>query len=169
MRGVDLIGSGSAGLYANLVLVFSAIIAVKLLSEFFSIYHLSAMIFVFGGIGLFEYQNMKKTWVGCGDFRLLWIQCLQHSLTTQSLLWGHIIDCKYNYLVCAVGANSGSASKFLEILSELKEFFFVSRSWIIVFSRSLFSRSSEPTIFLVAQFLGSNLSLVGLGSNYLPW
>ena len=29
-------------------------------SEFFSIYHLSAMIFVFGGIGLFEYQNLKK-------------------------------------------------------------------------------------------------------------
>ena len=61
MRGVDLIGSGSAGLYANLVPVFSAIIAVILLSEVFSFYHLSAMIFVFGGIGLFEYQNMKKT------------------------------------------------------------------------------------------------------------
>ena len=61
MRGVDLIGSGSAGLYANLVPVFSAIIAVILLSEIFSIYHLSAMIFVFGGIVLFEYQNMKKT------------------------------------------------------------------------------------------------------------
>ena len=60
MRGVDLIGSGSAGLYANLVPVFSAIIAVILLSEVFSIYHLSAMIFVFGGIGLFEYQNLKK-------------------------------------------------------------------------------------------------------------
>ena len=61
MRGVDLIGSGSAGLYANLVPVFSAIIAVALLGEVFSIYHLSAMIFVFGGIVLFEYQNMKKT------------------------------------------------------------------------------------------------------------
>ena len=60
MRGVDLIGSGSAGLYANLVPVFSAIIAVALLSEVFSIYHFSAMIFVFGGITLFEYQNMKK-------------------------------------------------------------------------------------------------------------
>ena len=61
MRGVDLIGSGSAGLYANLVPVFSAIIAVILLSEIFSIYHLSAMIFVFGGIALLEYRNMKKT------------------------------------------------------------------------------------------------------------
>lgn len=61
MRGVDLIGSGSAGLYANLVPVFSAIIAVILLGEIFSLYHLSAMIFVFGGIALFEHQKRMKT------------------------------------------------------------------------------------------------------------
>ena len=61
MRGVDLIGPGSAGLYANLVPIFSAIMAVLLLSEIFNIYHFSAMILVFGGIGLFEYQNMQKT------------------------------------------------------------------------------------------------------------
>ena len=61
MRGVDLIGSGSAGLYANLVPVFSAIIAVILLGEIFSLYHLSAMIFVFGGIALFEHQKAMKT------------------------------------------------------------------------------------------------------------
>ena len=60
MRGVDLIGSGSAGLYANLVPVFSAIIAVILLGEIFSLYHLSAMIFVFGGIALFEHQKRMK-------------------------------------------------------------------------------------------------------------
>jgi drug/metabolite transporter (DMT)-like permease len=61
LRGVDLIGSGSAGLYVNLVPVFSAIIAVVLLSEIFSLYHLSAMIFVFGGIALFEYKSMQIT------------------------------------------------------------------------------------------------------------
>ena len=61
MRGVDLIGSGSTGLYANLVPVFSAIIAVALLIEVFSVHHFFSMIFVFGGIVLFEYQNMKKT------------------------------------------------------------------------------------------------------------
>ncbi len=61
MRGVDLIGSGSAGLYANLVPVFSAIIAVVMLGEVFAIFHFSSMIFVFGGIALFEYQNKKKT------------------------------------------------------------------------------------------------------------
>ena len=61
LRGVDLIGSGSAGLYVNLVPVFSAIIAVVLLSEIFSLYHLSAMIFVFGGIALFEHQSRQIT------------------------------------------------------------------------------------------------------------
>ena len=61
MRGVDLIGPGSAGLYANLVPVFSAIIGVALLGENFGFYHLLAMLLVFAGIGLFEYQNFQKT------------------------------------------------------------------------------------------------------------
>ena len=61
MRGVDLIGSGSTGLYANLVPVFSAIIAVALLIEVFSVHHFFSMIFVFGGIVLFEYRNLQKT------------------------------------------------------------------------------------------------------------
>ncbi len=60
MRGVDLIGPGSAGLYANLVPIFSAIMAVLLLSEEFAIFHLAAMLLVFGGIGLFEYQSRRK-------------------------------------------------------------------------------------------------------------
>ena len=60
MRGVDLIGPGSAGLYANLVPIFSAIMAVLLLSEQFALFHLAAMLLVFGGIGLFEYQSRRK-------------------------------------------------------------------------------------------------------------
>ena len=60
MRGVDLIGPGSAGLYANLVPIFSAIMAVLLLSEQFALFHLAAMLLVFGGIGLFEYQSRHK-------------------------------------------------------------------------------------------------------------
>ena len=60
MRGVDLIGPGSAGLYANLVPIFSAIMAVLLLSEEFALFHLAAMLLVFGGIGLFEYQSRLK-------------------------------------------------------------------------------------------------------------
>ena len=60
MRGVDLIGPGSAGLYANLVPIFSAIMAVLLLSEEFALFHLAAMLLVFGGIGLFEYKSRRK-------------------------------------------------------------------------------------------------------------
>ena len=60
MRGVDLIGPGSAGLYANLVPIFSAIMAVLLLSEEFALFRLAAMLLVFGGIGLFEYQSRRK-------------------------------------------------------------------------------------------------------------
>ena len=60
MRGVDLIGPGSAGLYANLVPIFSAIMAVLLLSEEFAFFHLAAMLLVFGGIALFEYQSRRK-------------------------------------------------------------------------------------------------------------
>ena len=60
MRGVDLIGPGSAGLYANLVPIFSAIMAVLLLSEEFALFHLAAMLLFFGGIGLFEYQSRRK-------------------------------------------------------------------------------------------------------------
>ena len=60
MRGVDLIGPGSAGLYANLVPIFSAIMAVVLINEKFALFHLIAMMLVFGGIGLFEYQSRRK-------------------------------------------------------------------------------------------------------------
>ena len=60
MRGVDLIGPGSAVLYSNLVPIFSAIMAVLLLSEEFALFHLAAMLLVFGGIGLFEYQSRRK-------------------------------------------------------------------------------------------------------------
>ena len=54
MRGVDLIGAGAAGLYANMVPIFSSILAVMLLSENFRLYHVIAMALVFGGIYLFE-------------------------------------------------------------------------------------------------------------------
>jgi hypothetical protein len=34
--------------------------AVLLLSEEFALFHLAAMLLVFGGIGLFEYQGRRK-------------------------------------------------------------------------------------------------------------
>lgn len=57
MRGVDMIGSNSAGLYTNLVPVFAALLAVAVLGEFFGFYHLIAIVMVFAGISVFEYQK----------------------------------------------------------------------------------------------------------------
>ena len=54
MRGVDLVGPNSAGLYANLVPIFSALMAILILEETFRIYHLTAMLIIFSGIFLFE-------------------------------------------------------------------------------------------------------------------
>ena len=57
MRGVDLVGPSSAGLYTNLVPIFSAFLAAIILNELFSMYHLLAMSIVFAGIAIFEYQK----------------------------------------------------------------------------------------------------------------
>jgi len=57
MRGVDLVGPSSAGLYTNLVPIFSAFLAAINLNESFSMYHLCAMSIVFAGIAIFEYQK----------------------------------------------------------------------------------------------------------------
>jgi drug/metabolite transporter (DMT)-like permease len=50
LRGVDLIGPGRAGVFVNLVPVFSAILAVGLLGEPFAPYHGAALALVIGGI-----------------------------------------------------------------------------------------------------------------------
>lgn len=52
MRGVDLIGPGRAGIFVNLVPVFSAILAVLILGEAFQSYHALALALVLGGIVL---------------------------------------------------------------------------------------------------------------------
>ena len=57
MRGVGMIGSNSAGLYTYLVPVFAALLAVAVLGEFFGFYHLIAIMIVFAGIFVFEYQK----------------------------------------------------------------------------------------------------------------
>ena len=50
MRGVELIGPGRAGVYVNLVPVFTAIMAVAILGEPFSTYHAVALGMVLAGI-----------------------------------------------------------------------------------------------------------------------
>jgi drug/metabolite transporter (DMT)-like permease len=52
LRGVDLIGPGRAGVFINLVPVFSAALAVWLISEPFAAYHAVALALVIGGIWL---------------------------------------------------------------------------------------------------------------------
>jgi drug/metabolite transporter (DMT)-like permease len=52
VRGVDLIGPGRAGVFVNLVPVFSAILAVALINEPFALFHAVALALVIGGIWL---------------------------------------------------------------------------------------------------------------------
>jgi drug/metabolite transporter (DMT)-like permease len=52
LRGVDLIGPGRAGVFTNLVPVFTAILAVVLIAEPFAPFHAVALALVIGGIWL---------------------------------------------------------------------------------------------------------------------
>jgi drug/metabolite transporter (DMT)-like permease len=54
MRGVELIGPGRAGVFANLVPVFVPVLAVALLGESFEAFHAAALCLVLGGIWLSE-------------------------------------------------------------------------------------------------------------------
>jgi drug/metabolite transporter (DMT)-like permease len=54
LRGVDLIGPGRAGVFVNLVPVFTAILAVALIAEPFALFHGVALALVIGGIWLAE-------------------------------------------------------------------------------------------------------------------
>jgi drug/metabolite transporter (DMT)-like permease len=54
VRGVDLIGPAQAGVFINLVPVFSAVLAVVLINEPFAPFHALALVLVIGGIWLAE-------------------------------------------------------------------------------------------------------------------
>ena len=62
LRSVDLIGPGRAGIFINLVPVFSAIMAVGLLGEPFAAFHAVALVLVVGGILLA--QRMPRPLAG---------------------------------------------------------------------------------------------------------
>ncbi len=64
LRSVDLIGPGRAGVYANLVPVFGAGLAVALLGESFRWYHALALVLVLGGIAL-----AQRTAIAAGKSR----------------------------------------------------------------------------------------------------
>lgn len=56
LRGVDLIGPGRAGVYANLVPVFASVLAVLVLGQIFAAYHAVALALVLGGIALAQWK-----------------------------------------------------------------------------------------------------------------
>jgi drug/metabolite transporter (DMT)-like permease len=60
MRGVQLIGPGRAGLFANLTPVFGALLAVVTLGEPFRLYHLVALLLVVGGILVAEFSGKMR-------------------------------------------------------------------------------------------------------------
>ena len=59
IKGVGIIGAGRAGIFANLVPVFAAILSILVLSEHFQLYHGIALALVVGGIWMSE--RKKKT------------------------------------------------------------------------------------------------------------
>ncbi|MXN65784.1 EamA family transporter [Stappia sp. GBMRC 2046] len=60
MRAIELIGPGRAGVFINLVPIFSSIMAVLLLSEPFRAYHAVALALVLAGIWLSERKSSEK-------------------------------------------------------------------------------------------------------------
>jgi drug/metabolite transporter (DMT)-like permease len=59
IHGVSLIGPGRAGVFVNLVPVFTSILAVVFLQESFEVYHAVSLGLVLGGIGLSELGKRK--------------------------------------------------------------------------------------------------------------
>jgi drug/metabolite transporter (DMT)-like permease len=59
IHGVSLIGPGRAGVFVNLVPVFTSILAVVFLQETFELFHAVSLGLVLGGIGLSEMGKQK--------------------------------------------------------------------------------------------------------------
>ena len=57
IKGVEKLGPSISGLYANLVPIFTSILAILILDEKFYLYHLLSLVFVFSGIYIFDSQR----------------------------------------------------------------------------------------------------------------
>lgn len=65
IRGVDLIGANRAGIYANTVPIFTALLGIIILGESLQLYHVLSLLLVFGGIYGFErYKNKRGNTAG---------------------------------------------------------------------------------------------------------
>jgi drug/metabolite transporter (DMT)-like permease len=61
IRGVELVGANRAGLFINLVPLFTALLAIVLISEPLRFYHVVAMVLVVGGVTLAQRKTATAT------------------------------------------------------------------------------------------------------------
>ena len=59
MRGGDLIGPARAGVFSNLVPVYSAALGIFILNESLQIFHILACLLVFGGLAIISKQKQS--------------------------------------------------------------------------------------------------------------
>lgn len=59
MRGVDLIGPARAGVFSNLVPVYSAVLGILVLGEILHLYHITACLLVFAGLAIISKQKKE--------------------------------------------------------------------------------------------------------------
>lgn len=59
MRGVDLMGPDRAGVYSNLVPIYSAVLGVLILNEVFGLYHMLSIIIVITGLTIISRSKQK--------------------------------------------------------------------------------------------------------------
>ena len=60
MRGVDLMGPDRAGVYSNLVPIYSAVLGVLILNETFGLYHMASIIIVITGLTIISRSKTKQ-------------------------------------------------------------------------------------------------------------
>ena len=59
MRGVDLIGPARAGVFSNLVPVYSAVLGIIILNEALHLFHILSCVLVFGGLAIISRQKQS--------------------------------------------------------------------------------------------------------------
>ena len=63
MRGVDLMGPGRAGVYSNLVPIYSAVLGVLILNEAFGLYHMLSISVVITGLTVISRSKQNEAQV----------------------------------------------------------------------------------------------------------
>ena len=59
-RGIEKVGANKAGLYINLIPLFASLMAIVFLGERFKPYHLVGLVFICGGLLLFNWPRRKQ-------------------------------------------------------------------------------------------------------------